>query len=63
MLELYLNDGVDEPTFVKLLEEDIQRTTKRTIERKNLDVSRFEKVWAERAGMRKQFKELPHDSN
>ena len=62
MLELYLNDGVDEPTFVKLLEEDIQRTTKRTIERKNLDVSRFEKVWADRAEMRKKFKELPHDA-
>ncbi|MGB7160457.1 MAG: ABC transporter substrate-binding protein [Tepidisphaeraceae bacterium] len=59
MLELYLNDGIDRAEFTELVEQDLQRTTKRIIQRKSLDVSRFQKVWDERARAREKFSELP----
>jgi raffinose/stachyose/melibiose transport system substrate-binding protein len=63
MLELYLNDGVDDARFVDIIEKDLQRSIKRTIERKDIDVSHFQKVWDERREMRRKFSELPSDSD
>jgi raffinose/stachyose/melibiose transport system substrate-binding protein len=67
MLELYLNDGIDRKQFVKTIEKDLERASKRITDRKSLDIERFEAVWKQRAEARKQFQELPtkssHDAN
>lgn len=59
MLELYANDGIDRAGFIRVIEQDLERATKRLVKRKAIDTTRFEKVWAERAAARKQFPELP----
>jgi hypothetical protein len=59
MLELYLNDGIDEEEFLRLLEQDMSRTARQIMQRKKLDLGRFEKVWRERLPMRAKFTELP----
>ena len=59
MLELHLNDGIDQAELMRLLERDIKRTSEQIIRRKNLDLSRFEKVWQERVPMRAKFTDLP----
>ena len=61
MLELYMNDGIDREHFVQVLEKDFERTAKRTTERKDLDIGRFEKVWDERAAMRSKLSGIPND--
>ena len=61
-LELYLNNGIDQRDYLDLLEKDVQRTTKRTIERKGLDISRFQQVWDSRKQLRQKFSELPDDA-
>src|SRR5439155_19483517 len=61
MLELYMNNGVDEQEFVEMLEKDMQRSMQRMIQRKSLDLTRFQKVWDQRAEMRKRFSDLPPD--
>src|SRR5215217_5828200 len=37
MLELYLNDGATEDQYLDMIEKDLDRTTKRTMQRKSLD--------------------------
>jgi ABC-type glycerol-3-phosphate transport system substrate-binding protein len=59
MLDLYLNGGIDQAEFMRLLELDMDRTSRQIVQRKKLDLSRFEKTWQERRGMAAQFKELP----
>jgi ABC-type glycerol-3-phosphate transport system substrate-binding protein len=61
MLELYMNDGIDREHFVQVLEKDFERTAARTTARKDLDISRFDKVWNERAAMRAKFSGIPND--
>jgi ABC-type glycerol-3-phosphate transport system substrate-binding protein len=61
MLELYMNDGIDRDHFVQVLEKDFERTAARTTARKDLDISRFDKVWNERAAMRAKFSGIPND--
>jgi ABC-type glycerol-3-phosphate transport system substrate-binding protein len=61
MLELYLNDGIGLDEFLRLIEQDMDRTSRQIMERKKLDLSRFEKVWQERTPMRAKYKELPAD--
>ena len=62
-LELYLNGGMSEDDFLDWMEKNLDNASKRIISRKELDVERFEKVWSERAEMRKKFKELPSVAN
>jgi hypothetical protein len=62
MLELYLNNGIDQAQYLNLIEKDIERTTRRIVKRKDLDVARFEQVWDSRKAMRGQFSELPDDA-
>jgi len=59
MLELYANDGIEREDFIKVLEQDLERATKRLVKRKALDTTPFEKVWDERAEARTKFTELP----
>lgn len=59
MLELYLNDGIDREQFVELMEQDLERATKRIQKRKSIDNSELQKVWDERAPLRATFKDLP----
>jgi raffinose/stachyose/melibiose transport system substrate-binding protein len=59
MLELYANDGIEREDFIKVLEQDLERATKRLVKRKALDTTPFEKVWNDRAEARKQFTGLP----
>ena len=62
-LELYLNGGMTDDAFLDWMEKNLDNASNRIISRKDLDVERFEKVWNERAEMRKKFKELPSVAN
>jgi raffinose/stachyose/melibiose transport system substrate-binding protein len=62
MLEMYLNDGLDDLQFAKVLEQDLNRATRRIEKRKSLDIGKFEAVWESRAALRKQFHGLPDDA-
>jgi ABC-type glycerol-3-phosphate transport system substrate-binding protein len=60
MLELYLNDGIDRERFVEVMEQDLERATARIKQRKSIDTSGLQKVWAEREPLlRQRFKDLP----
>jgi hypothetical protein len=59
MLELYANDGIEREDFIRVLEQDLERATKRLVKRKAIDTTPFEKVWDERAEARKRFADLP----
>ena len=59
MLELYANDGIEREDFIKVLEQDLERATKRLVKRKAIDPKAFEKVWDERAAARRRFADLP----
>ena len=62
-LELYLNGGMTDDAFLDWMEKNLDNAARRIISRKDLDLERFEKVWNERAEMRKKFKELPSVTN
>jgi hypothetical protein len=59
MLELYLNDGIDREHFTRIMEQDLERATKRITRRKALDFTELQKAWDARAAQRAQFKDLP----
>lgn len=59
MLELYLNDGIDREHFTRILEQDLERATKRITRRKALDFTELQKAWDARAAQRAQMKDLP----
>ncbi len=59
MLELYLNDGIDLEQFVEVMQQDLERATKRIQKRKSIDTTVLQKTWDERAPLRATFKELP----
>jgi hypothetical protein len=62
MLELYANDGIEREDFIKVLEQDLERATKRLVSRKAIDTTPFQKVWDERAEARRKFSDLPADA-
>ncbi|MEO6434522.1 MAG: ABC transporter substrate-binding protein [Tepidisphaeraceae bacterium] len=59
MVELYMNDGIDNDQFMRVIEQDLERAAGSITERKTLDTSRFQKVWDERKAMRQKFADLP----
>jgi hypothetical protein len=59
MLELYANDGIEREDFIQVIEQDLERATKRLVKRKAIDTTPFENVWDARAEARKQFSDLP----
>jgi hypothetical protein len=59
MLELYLNDGIDLEHFTRIMEQDLERATKRITQRKSLDFTALQKAWDARAAQRARIKELP----
>lgn len=59
MLELYLNGDMSEDEFLNWMERDIQAGSDTIMRRKAPDLSEFQKIWDERAEMRKQFQGLP----
>jgi hypothetical protein len=59
MLTLYLNDGIDEDTFIRWMSENIDAACDNITRRKNLDFSEFEKIWAQRKSLRQSLPDLP----
>jgi ABC-type glycerol-3-phosphate transport system substrate-binding protein len=59
MLELYLNDGIDLEHFTRIMEQDLERATKRITQRKSLDFTAWQKAWDARAAQRARIEELP----
>jgi ABC-type glycerol-3-phosphate transport system substrate-binding protein len=59
MLELYANDGIERDDYIQVLDQDLDRATRRLVKRKSIDTTPFQKVWDERAESRKKFTDLP----
>jgi raffinose/stachyose/melibiose transport system substrate-binding protein len=59
MLELYANDGIEREDFIKVIEQDLERATKRLTKRKAIDTTPFKAVWDQRAEARKKLSEMP----
>jgi ABC-type glycerol-3-phosphate transport system substrate-binding protein len=59
MLTLYLNDGIDEDGFLRWMTQNLDDACDNITRRKNLDFSEFEKVWQQRAGLRRALPGLP----
>ena len=59
MLMLYMDDGIDEKRFVGWMSRNVTDACDTITRRKNLNLDEFEKIWQQRAALRKSLPGLP----
>jgi raffinose/stachyose/melibiose transport system substrate-binding protein len=60
MLSLYLNDGIDEKSFVHWMTTNVTTATRNIQTRKQIDLSEFDRIWESRKHLRETLPDLPH---
>jgi len=58
-LLLYMDDGVDETEFVRWMSRNVTEACDNITRRKNLNFDEYEKIWQQRAALRKTLPGLP----
>jgi raffinose/stachyose/melibiose transport system substrate-binding protein len=59
MLDLYLNNGIGEGEFMEWMETNVRTASETVVQRKHLDLSKFDSQWQKSAPMRAGMTELP----